>query len=104
LITEARADNNVTTFICTIEGQEKQIPLTELFYLESLEYYVKLITRLKPLIVGYRKEAKKTPKSFLRIYSSKTAGRAAQNRQGVQTACRGTVVAFKVKKGRFYRF
>lgn len=64
---------HVTHFNCMVEGAEKQIPLDQILYVESLENYVKVITNQKTYLVRLSmKEAEaKLPKScFLRISRS----------------------------------
>jgi LytTr DNA-binding domain len=59
-------------FIFFTEGLEKQLPLTDILYLESLENYVKVFTKQKSHIVrlSLKEAEQKLPKSFLRISRS----------------------------------
>jgi hypothetical protein len=64
---------SITHFSCIVDGSEKQIPLGDILYLESLENYVKVITSKKTHIVRLSlKDAElKLPKPlFLRISRS----------------------------------
>jgi LytTr DNA-binding domain len=61
-----------THFNCTLDGEEKQIPLDQILYVESLENYVKVNTIQKTHLIRLpMKEAEtKLPKPFLRISRS----------------------------------
>ncbi|MFM8744077.1 MAG: LytR/AlgR family response regulator transcription factor [Cytophagales bacterium] len=99
---DVKAASDVTFFTCTIDGNERQIPLTDLYYVESLENYVKLITKQKNHIVrlSLKEAEKKLPKSFLRISRSHIVNtRHIETHQGNIITLRGE----RLKIGKVYK-
>jgi hypothetical protein len=65
--------NNTDAFKCPVDGVEKTIPLETIYYIESLENYIRIITIDKPLVVRMPlKEAEeRLPRpQFIRISKS----------------------------------
>jgi hypothetical protein len=67
-----RTDDSIAFFNCTVDGVEAKIPFDDLFYIESLENYVKVFTKGKTFIVrmSLKETEQRLPKSFLRISRS----------------------------------
>lgn len=67
-----RPEETAQFFSFLTNGMQKQIPLTEIFYLASLENYVKVVTKHKAHIVrlSLKEAEQKLPESFLRISRS----------------------------------